>query len=89
MKVSTFLKIDGATITTIREGEKSDYKILCKIHYGVKPTEEWTEINNGRWISEYGIVTYDSKIRVGKEILDRKIDFVTATDSQHITIYVK
>ena len=89
MKVSTFLKVNGATITTIREGEKSDYKVLCKIHYGVKPTKEWTEIDNGRWISEWGVVTYDSRIRVGDEILNRNIDFVTATDSQHISIYVK
>lgn len=89
MKVSTFLKVNGATITTIREGEKSDYKVLCKIHYGVKPTEEWTEIGNGRWISEWGVVTYDSRLRVGDEILNRNIDFVTATDSQHISIYVK
>ena len=89
MKVSTFLKIDGSTITTIREGEKSDYRVLCKIHYGVKPTEEWTEIGNGKWISKWGIVTYDSRIRVDEEMLNRKIDFVTATDSQHITIYVK
>ena len=89
MKVSTVLKVNGATITTIREGEKSDYKVLCKIHYGVKPTEEWTEIGNGRWISEWGVVTYDSRLRVGDEILNRNIDFVTATDSQHISIYVK
>lgn len=89
MKVSTFLKVNGATITTIREGEKNDFKVLCNIHYGVKPTEEWTKISDGRWISEWGIVTYDSRIRVGEEILNRNIDFVTATDSQHITIYVK
>lgn len=89
MKVSTFLKVNGATITTIREGEKADYKVLCKIHYGVKPTEEWTQIDNGRWISEWGVMTYDSRIRVGDEILNRNIDFVTATDSQHISIYVK
>ena len=88
MKVSTFLKVNGATITTIRENT-TDYKILCKIHYGIKPTSDWTQLGDGKWISEWGLVTYDSRIRVGQEILDRKIDFVTATDSQHITIYVK
>ncbi len=89
MKVSTFLKVNGASIITIREGMKEDYKVLCEVRYGVKPTEEWTQIDNGRWISEWGVVTYDSIIRIGKEITDRKIDFVTATDSQHITVYVK
>lgn len=89
MKVSTFLKVNGASTITIREGMKEDYKVLCEVRYGVKPTEEWTQIDNGRWISEWGVVTYDSIIRIGKEITDRKIDFVTATDSQHITVYVK
>ena len=89
MKVSTFLKVSGASIITIREGMKEDYKVLCEVKYGVKPTKEWTQIDNGRWISEWGVVTYDSIIRIGKEIADRKIDFVTATDSQHITVYVK
>ena len=89
MKVKTALKYNGASTITIREGDKEDYKILCQIRYGVKPTEEWTEIGNGRWISEWGIVTYDSRIRVGEEILNRNVNFFTATDTQHITIYVK
>ena len=89
MKVKTALKYNGATVITIREGMKSDFKVLCEIRYGVQPTDEWTQLGDGKWISEWGLVTYDSRIRVGQEILDRKIDFVTATDSQHITIYVK
>ena len=89
MKVKTALKYNGATVITIREGQKEDYKVLCQIHYGVKPTEEWTEIDNGRWINAWGVMTYDSKIRVGEEILNRNVDFFTATDTQHITIYVK
>lgn len=89
MKVKTALKYNGATVITIREGAKDDFKVLCEIHYGVQPTNEWTQIGNGRWINAWGIVTYDSRIRVGEEILYRNVDFFTASDSQHITIYVK
>ena len=89
MKVKSILKFDGATTTTIREDEKSDFKVLCKIQYGFKPNDECTQIDTGRWISEWGVMTYDSRIRVGDEILNREVDFFTATDSQHLTIYVK
>ena len=89
MKVKTALKYSGATVITIREGDKKDYKVLCKIHYGAQPTDECTQVDIGRWINEWGIMTYDSKIRVGEEILNRNVDFFTATDTQHLTIYVK